>query len=59
MNNYGGVLDDIGFYKTFDELYNIYLRPILLLYFPNIADKIDHHHAFIVRYTIVTLDMDN
>jgi hypothetical protein len=57
MNNYGGVLDDIGFYKTFEELFLIYLRPILLLYFPNIADKIDHHHAFIVQYKL-TEDLD-
>jgi len=52
MNNYGGVLDDIGFYPFFQSLLTDYLQPFTSLFYGSLGDMLDSHHAFIVQYKL-------
>ncbi|KYQ99938.1 putative prolyl 4-hydroxylase alpha subunit [Tieghemostelium lacteum] len=53
MNNYGLVLDEIGFTSFFQELREGYLSLFTALLYPNhYGDRLDSHHAFIVQYAM-------
>jgi len=52
MNNYGLVLNEIGFRKVLNEFIRIYVTPLLQLYFPQYAKDINHHHSFVVKYAV-------
>jgi len=52
MNNYGLVLNEIGFRKVLNELTRIYVTPLLQLHFPQYAKDINHHHSFVVKYAV-------
>eukprot|EP01111_Echinosteliopsis_oligospora_P009881 TRINITY_DN2981_c0_g1_i1.p1 TRINITY_DN2981_c0_g1~~TRINITY_DN2981_c0_g1_i1.p1 ORF type:complete len:385 (-),score=104.98 TRINITY_DN2981_c0_g1_i1:12-1166(-) len=59
MNNYGMVLDDIGFGPFFSKLTE-YIRIMATYLYPNDGGAtLDSHHAFIVQYKITEdLDLD-
>jgi len=51
MNNYGVILDDVGFTPLIHELQTKYLIPLTKILFPHsYGANLDMHHAFIVRY---------
>jgi len=50
MNNYGVILNDVGFYEMFSCLMQRVLHPLGRGKFPREAISFDHHHSFIVRY---------
>lgn len=56
MNNYGLILDEIGFTKFFDDFVEFILPLTTHLYSP-LGSKLDSHHAFIVQYKM-TEDKD-
>jgi len=60
MNNYGVILDEIGFQEFFDRLTKEYMIPFTSLMFPDYCGStLDAHHAFIVQYKISEdLDLD-
>eukprot|EP01123_Difflugia_compressa_P002462 TRINITY_DN13186_c0_g1_i1.p1 TRINITY_DN13186_c0_g1~~TRINITY_DN13186_c0_g1_i1.p1 ORF type:complete len:172 (-),score=16.07 TRINITY_DN13186_c0_g1_i1:33-509(-) len=51
MNNYGAILDDIGFEKCLDQLMTEVVNPLTTLLFPHIG-LCDSHHGFLVEYKI-------
>jgi hypothetical protein len=58
MNNYGVILDEIGFKPFFDELTTQYIVPFATHLYPdNGGATLDNHHAFIVQYKM-TEDLD-
>lgn len=50
MNNYGVVLNDIGWEPMVERLQQEILQPIAGIFFPEEAACFDSHHTFIVRY---------
>eukprot|EP01121_Diplochlamys_sp_Union-15-3_P005975 TRINITY_DN1635_c0_g3_i1.p1 TRINITY_DN1635_c0_g3~~TRINITY_DN1635_c0_g3_i1.p1 ORF type:complete len:495 (-),score=52.89 TRINITY_DN1635_c0_g3_i1:62-1546(-) len=51
MNNYGLILNDIGYEELMDELVEKYIRPLSsLLYSEWHGKTIDRHHSFMVQY---------
>ncbi|CAK0884189.1 unnamed protein product [Prorocentrum cordatum] len=50
MNNYGVVLNDIGWEPMVEILQQEVLQPIASVFFPEEAACFDSHHTFIVRY---------
>merc|ERR1712100_30684 len=52
MNNYGLILDEIGFTKFFDDLIEDYICPLSKIIFPKYGSNLDSHHAFIVKYKL-------
>jgi hypothetical protein len=51
MNNYGTVLDSLGFYPMLDELMNEYVTPFAALVYADVGgNSLDSHHGFIVEY---------
>jgi len=51
MNNYGVILDEIGFEPFFQRLLD-YVKPIATLFYGRMGATLDSHHAFIVQYKI-------
>jgi len=51
MNNYGVILDEIGFYDVIQDLVKKYINPLTSLLYKHIED-LDSHHSFIVSYEI-------
>eukprot|EP01124_Arcella_intermedia_P017909 TRINITY_DN24892_c0_g1_i1.p1 TRINITY_DN24892_c0_g1~~TRINITY_DN24892_c0_g1_i1.p1 ORF type:complete len:444 (+),score=112.93 TRINITY_DN24892_c0_g1_i1:20-1351(+) len=49
MNNYGLVLDDIGFVDHIDQFMKKYINPLRKLFFPQV-EILTNHHCFLVRY---------
>jgi len=60
MNNYGLILDEIGFKPFFDRLTSDYIMPFTAHLYPDYSGAdLDSHHAFIVQYKITEdLDLD-
>lgn len=60
MNNYGVILDEIGFKPFFDRLTSEYIVPFTTHLYPSDSGAtLDSHHAFIVQYKITEdLDLD-
>eukprot|EP01102_Stenamoeba_stenopodia_P006299 TRINITY_DN1725_c0_g3_i1.p1 TRINITY_DN1725_c0_g3~~TRINITY_DN1725_c0_g3_i1.p1 ORF type:complete len:315 (-),score=79.37 TRINITY_DN1725_c0_g3_i1:37-981(-) len=54
MNNYGLILDEIGFTDFFEQLREKYILPITSVLYPGDwgGDSLDSHHAFIVQYKL-------
>ncbi|GAM20380.1 hypothetical protein SAMD00019534_035550, partial [Acytostelium subglobosum LB1] len=53
MNNYGVILDEIGFTSFFTQFRDQYLRPFTSVLYPRYnGAELDSHHAFIVQYKI-------
>ncbi|EFA76780.1 putative prolyl 4-hydroxylase alpha subunit [Heterostelium album PN500] len=53
MNNYGVILDEMGFTGFFTELRENYLKPFTsVLYADYNGAQLDSHHAFVVQYKI-------
>ncbi|KAM7279418.1 hypothetical protein ACFE04_006552 [Oxalis oulophora] len=51
MNNYGTVLDDIGFETMLNKLVDQYISPIAKVFYPEVGGtSLDSHHGFIVEY---------
>jgi hypothetical protein len=51
MNNYGLILDEIGFTPMLDELRTKYVVPFAAILYPHVGGaSLDYHHGFIVRY---------
>ena len=51
MNNYGVILDDIGFYDMIQEIIDKVVTPVAKKLWSGIGeDSLDHHHAFTVEY---------
>jgi len=51
MNNYGVILDEIGFTPMLSELRTKYISPFAALLYPEVGgDTLDSHHGFIVQY---------
>ena len=51
MNNYGVILDDIGFTPFLSQLLAEYITPLSTLLFADAGgDSLDHHHGFVVEY---------
>ncbi|KAL6040560.1 2-oxoglutarate and iron-dependent oxygenase domain-containing protein 2 [Balamuthia mandrillaris] len=51
MNNYGLILDEIGFRPFFSELREKYVVPLASMLYPDCGgDSLDDHHSFIVQY---------
>jgi hypothetical protein len=58
MNNYGVILDEIGFEDFFNKLTDEYILPFTQHLYPQDGgDTLDGHHAFIVQYKL-TEDLD-
>jgi len=58
MNNYGVILDEIGFTPFLNELRTRVVAPFAkLLYLHKNYGELDHHHGFIVQYKL-TEDLD-
>jgi hypothetical protein len=50
MNNYGLILDEIGFTPMLDELRTKYVVPFAAILYPHVGGaSLDYHHGFIVR----------
>jgi hypothetical protein len=47
MNNYGVVLNEIGFGDFFDGVLK-YLKPLLIPLYGKLAESLETHHSFIV-----------
>jgi hypothetical protein len=53
MNNYGVVLDSLGFYPMLDALMAGYVTPFAACVYPDAGgDSLDTHHGFIVAYEL-------
>jgi len=53
MNNYGLILNEIGFHGLMTELMNKCVAPFAKFLFKDFGgDSLDSHHAFVVRYKI-------
>lgn len=52
MNNYGVILDEIGFTPFFDQLREIYISPIAKVLYPHEGSELVGHHGFVVKYKI-------
>ena len=53
MNNYGMILDDLGFASFLDQLMTEYIIPLSTLLFKDVGgDSLDEHHGFIVEYKL-------
>jgi hypothetical protein len=53
MNNYGTVLDSLGFGPFFQRLMTEYVRPFAGLLYPDVGGAtLDSHHGFIVEYKV-------
>jgi hypothetical protein len=53
MNNYGAVLDTVGFTPFLRRLMTEYVAPFASLFYPDAGgDSLDSHHGFIVEYKI-------
>lgn len=52
MNNYGLVLNDIGFAPIVDALRRELLQPIMQHLFPTLASQVSSHHTFAVKYKL-------
>lgn len=52
MNNYGVILDEIGFTPFFNQLREIYISPISEILYPDVGKDLESHHGFIVKYKI-------
>jgi len=53
MNNYGAILEEMGFSPMLDELLRNYLRPLVVVAFPDWeTENLDSHHSFVVEYKI-------
>ncbi|KAM4706719.1 2-oxoglutarate and iron-dependent oxygenase domain-containing protein 2 [Discoglossus pictus] len=54
MNNYGVLLNELGFDDTFIRpLREIYLQPLTFLLFPDwVGGSLDSHKAFVVKYAV-------
>jgi len=50
MNNYGVILNDIGFEPMIEQLQKCMLQPIAATLFPREGAEFDSHHTFIVKY---------
>ena len=51
MNNYGVILDDLGFRDFLDQIMEKVITPISKkLWWDMGQDSLDHHHAFTVEY---------
>lgn len=51
MNNYGLILDEIGFTPMLDELRTKYVVPFAAILYPHVGGaSLDYHHGFIVQY---------
>ncbi|KJE89909.1 Ogfod2 protein [Capsaspora owczarzaki ATCC 30864] len=52
MNNYGTILNDIGFLPMLNELLAYHLNPLCKLLYPawDEGGGLDHHHTFVVQY---------
>jgi hypothetical protein len=49
MNNYGVIVNDIGFAPLITSLYTHYLKSMMTLLFPNnYGNDINSHHSFMV-----------
>jgi hypothetical protein len=61
MNNYGLILDDIGFFSLIEELISSFVMPLCRVYFPDEKPfNFENHHSFIVSYKIgEDLDLAN
>lgn len=57
MNNYGLILNEIGYDKFLTELCQRYVIPLVKKLFPPEYAQLDSHHAFIVQYKL-TEDKD-
>jgi hypothetical protein len=50
MNNYGLILDEIGFTPMLDDLRTKYIIPFSSILYPQVGGaSLDYHHGFIVR----------
>jgi len=60
MNNYGVILNDIGFKRAMNELMDNYISPFARLFFPDYGgETLDRNHSFVVKYKIgEDLDLD-
>jgi hypothetical protein len=53
MNNYGTVLDSIGFGPLLQQLMEQYILPFSARLYPDVGgDSLDSHHGFIVEYKV-------
>jgi hypothetical protein len=52
MNNYGVILDEIGFEEFLQRLMLDWLAPFARLLYPRHGASLDDHHGFIVQYKI-------
>merc|ERR1711974_485326 len=52
MNNYGVILDEIGFRNFFVELREMIISPISKILYPEEGRNLHDHHGFIVKYKI-------
>jgi len=51
MNNYGVILDEIGFTPFLSELRMSFLIPFTQILYPDVGGaSLDHHHGFVVQY---------
>eukprot|EP01130_Rhizamoeba_saxonica_P003053 TRINITY_DN1325_c0_g1_i3.p2 TRINITY_DN1325_c0_g1~~TRINITY_DN1325_c0_g1_i3.p2 ORF type:complete len:172 (+),score=40.48 TRINITY_DN1325_c0_g1_i3:564-1079(+) len=50
MNKYGAVLSDIGLIQVWTDIYLRYLKPLFEQIWPELAQQVVGHHAFIVQY---------
>ena len=52
MNNYGVVLDEIGFTPFFTQLREQFISPISEILYPQEGRNLQGHHGFVVKYKI-------
>jgi len=51
MNNYGIIIDDLGYRSAIDMLMKNYVSPISSLFYKHhYGASLDNHHCFLVRY---------
>jgi len=59
MNNYGVILEEIGFKQFFQQLLKEYVNKFAPLLYGQLGSNLDDHHTFIVQYKIgEDLDLD-
>lgn len=52
MNNYGVVLEELGFNSFFDTLREKYMKPFMSLLYGQLGAHVDSQHPFIVQYKL-------
>jgi hypothetical protein len=52
VQNYGVILDEIGFHEFLQQLMLDWIAPLARLLFPQYGSSLDSHHGFIVQYKL-------